>query len=85
MLGLSFSFDVELEEWFFCSTNAKCGGGVLLVQLKDIVYILNYPFIVAAIFLESYSPEGCSVIHPCAVIGMIFFCVDQFVLLHISV
>ena len=62
------------------------------MQLKDIVYILNYPFIVAAIFLESCSPEGCSVIHPCGVIGMIFhvfvvlfFYIDQFVLLHISV
>ena len=57
------------------------------MQLKNIVYILNYLFIVAAIFLEACSPEGCSIIHSCAVVGMIFhvlyfFDIGQFVLSH---
>ena len=60
--------------------NAKCGGGVLLVQLMNIVYILNYPFVVAY-FLSPAGQRGTgSSFYACAVVSYI----DQFVLSHIS-
>jgi len=61
--------------------NAKSGGGVLLVQLMDIVNVLNYPFIVAY-FLSPAGQRGTgSSFSACAIVS----CIDQFVLSHISV